>query len=195
MTPPDIIEIALKVIKIFEKLDIEYYIGGSLASSAFGIARATLDVDIIANVKPEHISPINELLREEFYVDEEMIRDAVSHASSFNLIHFATMFKVDVFVLQETPFEKQILARRVKKPVSEDATKQLFFATPEDIILGKIVWFKKGGSVSDRQWSDVLGVMKVQGAKLDKAHLKHWAKNLKVDGLLQKAFDEAGLES
>jgi len=193
MTPPDIIEITLKVIKVFENFGIEYFIGGSLASSAFGIARATLDVDIIADIKPEHTSPISKLLREEFYVDEQMIRDAIKQESSFNLIHFATMFKVDVFVLRENPFERQALARRVKKPVSEDATKQLFFATPEDIILSKIIWFKKGGGVSDRQWSDILGVMKVQGQKLDRNYLEHWAIDIEVDGLLHKAFDEAGL--
>jgi hypothetical protein len=192
MTPPSIIEITLTVVKVLEKLGIEYFIGGSLASSAFGIARATLDADIIAGVKPEHVSPISELLQEEFYADAQMISDAIKQSSSFNLIHFATMFKVDVFVLQETPFEMQVLARRIKKPVTEDAAIQLFFATPEDIILSKLVWFKKGGSVSDRQWGDILGIMKVQGEKLDKAYIMHWAKNLEVDRLLAKAFNEAG---
>jgi hypothetical protein len=193
MTSPDIIEIALKAVKVFETLGIEYFIGGSLASSAFGTARATLDIDIIAGVNPEHITPLIELLREEFYIDEQMIRDALKHNSSFNLIHFATMFKVDIFIMQGEPFERQIFTRRVKKCVSEEGTRELFFATPEDIILSKIVWFKKGGSVSDRQWGDILGVMKVQGEKLDFEYLKHWANKLKVDVLLKKAFNEAGL--
>ena len=193
MKPPDIIEISLKVVRVFEKLDIAYHIGGSLASSAFGVARATSDVDIVADIKQEQVSPIEESLKEEFYVDAEMIRNAIEHQSSFNLIHLETMFKVDVFVLKDQPFDKQAFLRRFQKPVSEDSSRQLFFATPEDIILNKLKWYKMGGCTSDRQWSDVLGVLKVQGEQLDMAYLKQWAEELGISDLLRKALDEAGL--
>lgn len=194
MTPPDIIDITLKAINVFRKLGIDYYIGGSLASSAFGIARATLDVDIVADVKPEHVSQITKLLKEEFYVDEEMINDAIKQESSFNLIHFETMFKVDVFVLGQDPYDHQVIARKVQKAVSEDATQQLFFATPEDIILKKLEWLKKGGGVSERQWQDVLGILKVQSTALDMEYLRKWAKELAIAELLGKAIDDAGID-
>ncbi len=192
MKPPDIIEISLKVIRVFEKLGIAYHIGGSLASSAFGVARATLDVDIVADIKWEQASPIEESLKEEFYVDAEMIRDAIEHWSSFNLIHLETMFKVDVFVLKNRPFDMQAFLRRLQKPVSEDSSQQLFFATPEDIILNKLEWYKIGGETSDRQWNDVLGVLKVQMAQLDMIYLKQWAGELSISDLLGKALGEAG---
>jgi len=192
MKLPDIIEVTLKVVKVFEKLGIAYHVGGSLASSAFGIARSTLDVDIIANIKPEQASDISENLREEFYVDSEMILNAIQKQSSFNLIHLETLFKVDIFPLKNHPFDQQAFSRRLQRAVSEDTSNQLFFATPEDIILHKLTWYKAGEAVSDRQWNDVLGVLKVQGDQLDMVYLKEWAEKLTVFNLLTKAIDEAG---
>ena len=190
---PDVIEVTLKVIKVFEKLGVAYHIGGSLASSAFGIARSTLDVDIVAEIKPDQASDIYENLREEFYVDAEMILSAIQKQSSFNLIHLETLFKVDVFPLKNHPFDHQAFQRRLQKSFSEDASQQLFFATPEDIILHKLVWFKAGEEVSDLQWIDVQGVLKVQGDQLDMAYLNYWAKELGISELLKKAIDEAGI--
>jgi len=193
MKLPDIIEVTFKVIKVFEKLGIAYHIGGSLASSAFGIARSTLDVDIIAEIKPEQAFDIYENLREEFYVDSEMILSAIQKQSSFNLIHLETLFKVDIFPLKNHPFDQQAFQRRLRKALSEDTSQQLFFATPEDIVLHKVVWFKEGVGVSDRQWNDVQGVLKVQGDQLDMAYLNYWAKELGISELLEKAINEAGI--
>lgn len=192
MKPPDIIELTLKVAEIFERLGIAYHIGGSLASSAFGIPRATLDVDLVADIKPQHILHLHESLKDEFYVDANMIRDAVSRRSSFNIIHLESMFKVDIFILKDHPFYRKAFERRVQKDISDDKTGKTFFSTPEDIILNKLEWYKSGGEVSDRQWNDILGVLKVQGIQLDRAYLKQWAKELSVINLLEKAFDEAG---
>jgi len=193
MKLPDIIEVTLKVVKVFEELGIAYHIGGSLASSAFGIARSTLDVDIVADIKPEQASDIYENLRGEFYVDPEMIINAIQKESSFNLIHLETLFKVDIFPLKNHPFDQQAFQRRLQKAISEETSQQLFFATPEDIILHKLVWYKTGEEVSDRQWIDVQGVLKVQGDQLDMAYLNHWAKELGVSELLKKAIDESGI--
>ena len=192
MKTPDIIEVACKVVKVFEKIGVAYHIGGSLASSAFGIPRATLDADIVADIKPDQVSKMEEFLKEEFYIDTEMIQNAIQYQSAFNLIHLETLFKVDIFVLKHRPFDLQAFARRVQKIVSEDTSQKLFFATPEDIILHKLKWYKEGGKVSDRQWNDVIGILKVQGAQLDMSYLKQWAKELSVSTLFKQAIVEAG---
>ena len=192
MKLPDIIEVTLKVVRVFEKLGIAYHIGGSLASSAFGIARTTLDVDIVADVKLEQALFIKEALKEEFYVDAEMITDAIKRQTSFNLIHYETMFKIDVFTLKNRLFDRQAFLRRLEKSVSENGSQRLFFATPEDIILNKLEWYKMEGRTSDRQWNDVLGVLKVQGRQLDMVYLKQWAEELNVSDLLEKVLEEAG---
>ena len=82
MNPPDIFEVTLKVIKVFEKLNIAYYVGGSLASSAFGIPRTTIDTDIVADIKPGQVSSLEELLKKEFYIDAEMFHDAIRYTLS-----------------------------------------------------------------------------------------------------------------
>ena len=193
MKPPDIIEVTLKVADIFEKLSIGYYIGGSMASSAFGVARSTLDVDIVADIKKNCASALEEILKKEFYVDINIILSAIKKQSSFNLIHLETMFKIDVFILKNQPFPQQTFSRRKKISVSKDQSKKLYFASPEDIILTKLDWYRSGGQSSEQQWRDVLGVLKVQNSKLNFAYLKQWADELSVLYLLNKALEDAGV--
>lgn len=189
---PDIIDVILRVVRVFEGLNIPYHLGGSLASSAFGVARATLDADLVANIRAEQVPDLTNLLGEEFYVDADMILDAIQRRSSFNLIHLETLFKVDVFLLKNRPFDRQAFDRRRLKDVSGEPVRQLFLTTPEDIILYKLEWFKAGERISERQWKDVLGVLKVQGKELDIGYLNQWARELGIFDLLKKAMDEAG---
>jgi len=193
MDVPDVLGVTMRVAHALEAIGVPYRIGGSLASSAFGIARATLDADLVADLKPEHIEPLVSRLQGEFYISPEAVRQAVQRRSSFNLIHLASMFKVDVFVLKPRPFDRQAFARGVRRTVDEAGTFEAFFTTPEDIVLHKLEWYRQGGEVSERQWQDVLGVLKVQGDQLDRAHLQRWAGELGVTALLAKAFEEAGL--
>jgi hypothetical protein len=194
MKQPDIIEVTLVVAGVLHDLGIDYYIGGSLASSAFGLARATMDVDIVAEIKMGHVSRIVGKLEKSFYIDQEMVERAIREKSSFNMIHLESMFKVDIFVPPDRPFERQVFSRRLSRAVTEDGSRELFFSSPEDIILRKLVWYNSGGRISDRQWSDVLGVFKVQSEGLDQAYLELWAAKLGVADLLNKAYKDSGLE-
>jgi hypothetical protein len=96
------------VINTFEKLGITYYVGGSVASSVYGIARATMDVDIISELKQNHISLLVERLKSKFFIDGDMILDAIKNKSSFNIIHLASMLKIDVFISKEGIFDKKV---------------------------------------------------------------------------------------
>ncbi len=185
--------VALKVISVLEKLGIPYFIGGSLASAIHGVVRATNDVDIIADLKMEHVLPLKKALQNEFYVDEDMIREAIRKKSSFNLIYLELMFKIDIFVSSSHPYIQEEFRRRYNEIVSNKPEQTAYIATPEDTILSKLKWYKIGGCISDRQWSDVLGVLKVQGEQLDMVYLKQWAEDLSISDLLGKALGEAGL--
>jgi hypothetical protein len=185
------LQVTLHVIEAFNQIGISYLIGGSLASAVHSIARATMDADLVADVKPEHIRRLTELLETEFYVDPEMVRNAVAQRSSFNLVHLETMFKVDVFILQQRPFDLNRMRRRILHTMGDSASDQAYFSTAEDIILAKLEWFRAGGEVSDRQWRDIIGILDVQGSRLDFDYMQKWAQALSVADLLQRATNEA----
>lgn len=184
--------VTLLVTEALESLDVPYLIGGSLASTLHGMMRATLDADLVAAIGPEHAEPLAQALGGQFYVDVASIHDAIIHRSSFNVIHLATMFKVDIFVTKGRPFDRAQFARRQKQVVATEPVRTAYIASAEDTILTKLEWFRLGGEVSERQWRDVLGVLKVQAGQLDLAYLRRWAAQLKVDDLLEKAIAEAG---
>ncbi len=194
MKNPDILTATEPVAEAFEKMGILYYIGGSVASSAYGIPRSTMDVDMVSVLKPEHVRPLVKILQSAYYIDENMIFNAIERQSSFNLIHLETMLKIDVFISKNTPYDIETLRRRRKDTLDEEqVTAEFYLVSPEDIVLNKLIWFRLGEGVSDRQWNDVLGVLKVQENSLNKKYLNHWASELKVEDLLKKAFQDAGI--
>ncbi len=196
MRNPDILAVTEPVVEAFEKLGIPYYIGGSVASSAYGIPRSTMDVDMVSDLKPAHVRSLVRMLESSYYIDENMILDAIGRRSSFNIIHLETMLKIDIFVAKNTPYDMETFRRRRKDTLDEEQeTAEFYLVSPEDIILNKLAWFRLGGGVSDRQWNDVLGVLKVQKNLLDDNYLKHWASELKVEDLLERAFQDSDVSS
>lgn len=195
MNPPEIQDALNPVIDAFEALGIVYYIGGSVGSSAYGIPRTTVDVDLVAILKAAQINPLYKLLQEAYYIDPGMVAQAIQRQSSFNIVHLPTMIKVDVFVVKSRPFD-QAAFRRIRRERLEDSMggREYSLASPEDIILNKLEWYRQGGEVSERQWTDVLGVLKVQSKSLDRAYLLRWAAQLGVADLLKRSLADAGME-
>ena len=187
------IRLALKVAEIFDALAVNYLIGGSVASSILGEPRATLDVDIVADLKISHVQPLIALMTGEFYIDEMMITEAINRKSSFNVIHLDTMQKVDIFILSEQPLAQLEMQRRQQLVITQNPEGSVWVASAEDIILQKLIWYRLGNQVSDRQWRDVLGVMKVQAERLDFNYLRDWAERLNLSNLIEQALREAGL--
>ena len=183
------------VVHALENLSIPYYIGGSIASSIYGMARATMDIDIVADVKIHHISALQQELEKTYYIDQEMIKNAIHNSSSFNLIHLETVVKIDVFIFKDSPYHRSALERKTKDTLEEgDIKTEFYFSSPEDIIINKLQWYELGGKVSERQWLDVLGVIKIQGDALDKNYLQVWTKKLGIFDLLKNAFDDTDIQ-
>ncbi len=192
MNATEILAAITPIVDAFEQLGIAYHIGGSVASSAYGFIRATIDADLVADLRLEHVRSLVEQLEADYYIDADAVRDAIRRRSSFNAIHLDTMLKVDVFIPKARPFDQEEL-RRVRQEVLVEGTRPFYLASPEGTILNKLEWYKIGGEVSDRQWNDILGVLKVQATALDMAYLRRWARALQVTDLLERALVDAGL--
>ena len=180
-----------QVASILEQQKIHYVLVGSLASSLHGMYRSTADIDIVADVKPPQVIPLLTALQNNFYVDEEAVREAIDRRQSFNAIHFDSVFKVDIFIPKSDPFSKNQLERRELRQIAPDVDQMVYVATVEDTILAKLRWYQSGGGVSNTQWTDVIGMIGTSAARLDLAYLKQWADTLDLSGLLKKAFEEA----
>ena len=177
-----------RIAEVLEHLGVRYVVGGSVASSVYGVPRATQDVDLVAELFGRHVSTFVRMLASEFYVDEEMIRDALARKASFNVIHLGTMFKADVFSFDGEPWSQSEMSRgRLETLPTAAGPVTVRFASPEDTLLHKLVWCRLGNEISDRQWGDVLGVLKIQGPRLDLPYLEKWAADLKVLDLLHRA--------
>ncbi len=191
MTSVDLLGALSPVAQCFEMLGVRYYLTGSLASSAHGIARASLDVDLVAELDASHITPLASCLGDAYYLPLDRVRTAIEHRRSFNLIHFATMFKVDIFVSPRRAFDIQT-ADRARRELLDDAGGAIAVptASAEDTLLAKLEWFRRGGESSERQWWDILGILRVAPSP-DTTHLRRWAKELGVSDLLERALAEA----
>lgn len=188
---PDPIAVTANVTAVLEELRIPYFICGSLASTFHGMVRTTQDSDLVAVLQEGHILPFIDALEGEFYVDGEMIQEAVRRQGSFNIIHRESMFKVDVFIPDLRPFEQSQFDRADVQILSQEPRVEARIATAEDTLLAKLEWYLLGGEVSERQWRDVLGILKIQGNNLDLIYLRQYARELKLDDLLEKALTEA----
>ncbi len=185
------IEVALKVGVALDASGIAWIVGGSVASSIHGIPRATQDIDLVAEIRRLHAKPLAEALETEFYVDRDAILDAVLRRASFNLIHLDTMTKVDVFVPKGDALSAAQILRRQFIQVGDAPSAALPVLSPEDVILQKLRWYDAGQRISERQWRDVLGVLKVRAGTLDDGYLRAQASSAGFEDLLQQALDDA----
>jgi hypothetical protein len=170
---------------------IRYAVGGSVASSARGVWRSTLDIDLIAAVRPDQAQSLATALGPDWYADPEMIREAIKAGRSFNVIQKRLAYKVDIFPateefhLAQLERAQSVLLGIEKIPCAVTST--------EDILLAKLRWYREGGEVSERQWNDIVGLI-ATNVSLDRDYLQQWAARLRVTRLFEKALAEAQSE-
>jgi hypothetical protein len=182
--------VLVEAIRAFDALGIDYVVVGSIASSIHGEYRASGDVDIVADVKLHHVDPLAEKLRGEFYVDDLMMRRAISEGRSFNIIHLQVVFKIDIFI-PASELGKQQLARREQHLLDSTGLQRIWIATAEDTILAKLHWYRLGQQISELQWRDVTGIIGTRRGRLDQDYLRLWAERLGLTDLLCRALAES----
>jgi hypothetical protein len=172
------------------RLGIGCVLGGSFASTVHGYPRSTQDADVMAEPFPGREEEFVAALGPVYYANPDTIRAAVRDRGGFNVIHTTTGFKVDVFIEKQRPFDRSVLDRRRPHAFTPDPADVLDVVSPEDSVLLKLEWYRLGGEISDRQWGDVLGVMKTQAGRLDDTYLDKWAADIGVKDLLDRARAE-----
>lgn len=188
MIAADLLEALAPVLEALRALGVRHYVGGSVASSAHGLPRASVDVDVVAELEPQHVAPLVAALSAAYYVSDARVRDAVARRRSFNAIHLSTMMKIDVFVSRDRPFDRRAFERSRPAPAEEAAG--IPVSSAEDTVLAKLDWYRRGGEASERQWSDVVGVLRA-GSALDEGYLRQGAAELGVSDLLDRSLEEA----
>jgi len=189
MDPIDVLKLVLSRL---EDVNIPYMVGGSFASSFYGVDRSTRDADVVVLMSQEHVTRFVDAFQGDFYLDRGMIERALNTGTWFNLIHLQSMFKVDFFVLKQDAFGQESFSRRRPEQLERGSGFRAHLQSPEDTILSKLIWYKLGGGVSENQWRDVTGILKAQGDRLDLAYLRKWAPEVGVADLLERVLEEAG---
>ena len=179
------------VVQAFRSLNIRHYVGGSVASSFHGATRSTIDVDVIAEIDDDSVERFLELLSDDYYVSEPAIRDAIRRKACFNLVHFPTSFKVDIFVSRDRPFDRDCMTRAVLGRIGAAGNLEVAVASAEDTIISKLEWYKLGNETSQRQWQDVMLVLQLLGDEADLDYLRSAAKLVGVGELLNRLLSSA----
>ncbi|MBI2214425.1 MAG: hypothetical protein HYU52_12335 [Acidobacteria bacterium] len=192
MTKADPVLLAAAIGQIFDRLDIRYVVGGSVASGLLGEPRSTFDVDLMARLSEPQARAFVGALGPDYYVDEETVLDAVRRRTAFNIIHITLGMKVDIFVAEDAPFADRQLERSTRMDVMPGVSVSLY--SPEDLIVRKLMWFRAGNGISDRQWRDVTGLIKAR-ATLDLTYLRASAAEQGLSELLAEALSQAGIDS
>lgn len=177
---------------LFHRLQIQHFLGGSAASSLRGSPRMTNDIDLVADIRPDQVAEFVRGLEPAFYVSAEAVHEAIARKSAFNIIHLDTVLKIDIFVFDGSPWAQAELARASYEPIGPDpSAPSIPVAGAEDLIIQKLYWFQLGGEVSDRQWQDVLGMLRAQAGLLDMDYVRHWCGQRGVAPLLERALAQS----
>jgi len=179
----DLVFLLKKVVNKLEKLKIPYMVTGGIAVSFWGLPRTTHDVDIVVKIREEDKNRVIRAFGKEFYISEKAVTEAIKNQFTFNIVHYKSGLKIDFWLAKETDFGDLEFKRRQKRKVFG---KEIYFISPEDLILEKLLWFKK--SQSTRHLEDTEGIIKISKPDLD--YIKNWAKKHStieiLNGILKK---------
>jgi hypothetical protein len=165
-----------RLVRLLDAAGVPFMIAGSFASSAHGVPRTTLDLDVV--VDPPGPEALDALVRsmspDEYYVDADAARDALRRRSMFNVVDHASGWKVDFIIRKNRAFSRNEFGRRMKFALLDVP---VYVASPEDTIVAKLEWSKQSGG-SERQRRDVAGILATFGQQLDRAHVERWVRDL-----------------
>lgn len=182
----NVLDALLAFLARLETTDLRYAVGGSLASSLFGEPRAAADTDVVVDLPRARLPELLRALGPDFHVPADTAARA-EQTGTFPAIHLPTGAKVDVLVAGPTRVDREQFVRRLRLRLRREGP-EAWLAAPEVLVVKKLEWFRRGEGLSERQWRDVLGLLKVQAGRLDEAWMQDAARELGVADLLERAL-------
>ena len=175
-------ELLRLAVQTLEQLQIPYALVGSYATSIWGEARFTADIDIVLDLRLGKISDLCEQFPEpEFYVSKESAREAVRFGTQFNVLHPASGNKIDFMISKDDAWSHLQFSRRQRVELQDG--REGFAASPEDVIISKMRYYQEGGS--EKHLRDIAGVLRVQGDRIDREYIAHWVDRFHVSKVWQ----------
>lgn len=187
--PDETLSVVIQVAHALERAGVEYMVGGSVASSAHGEPRSTRDVDFAVRMTETDVPRFVEALGPDFAVDEVAICNATRMGRSVNIFFLPSFMKIDLFIRGQDEYDRSEFSRKAEIEFASGV--RLCASSPEDILLWKLRWYRMGGEVSDQQWRDVLGLLRVSGSVMEMDYVRAWAVRHGVDDLLDRALIQA----
>ncbi len=182
-------ELLKYALQVLEQLEIRYALVGSFASSVWGESRHTQDIDVVVDLQPAHVGQLcQKFPAPEFYVSEAAAAEAVLLRRPFNVIHPESANKIDFMVLPDLAWARAQIDRR--RQVELSPTCLGYVAAPEDVILGKLVYHREGGS--EKHLRDIAGILRMSGEAVDRAYIAKHAPPLGVQDIWQAILDKIG---
>jgi hypothetical protein len=167
MEPADLLRHACEAL---ERLNITYLVTGSTATVAYGEPRFTNDIDIVIDLVSEQLAAFCAAFpRGDFYLSEDAVRAAIQAKHQFNVLHPASGLKIDFILLTDSEFDQSRRQRARRLPVLAD--RAVTFASPEDVIVKKMLYYREGGS--EKHLRDIAGVISIQGPALDRNYIEN----------------------
>ncbi len=181
------LEVLLQAVNRLDRLDIPYMLSGALATSFYGKPRSTHDIDLLVEIGEADIDRLCEAFKDDFYISKEMMLEALRLRSMFNLIHNETATKVDLWMLEDSPFDRERFSRRTVENLEGSL---VHISTPEDLIIVKLDWFKR--TDIHKHYEDALGIIQIQRDSLGVGYIRAWCERQSTAGLFDRLLDAAG---
>jgi len=180
------------IVEALEDLQVPYMVVGSIASGAYGEPRMTQDIDIVVDLRSGNVEGLcRRFASPDFHVEPDAVRQAIRTRGQCNIIHGASGNKVDLILLKDTAWNARQFERRQRLEIIKG--RQTCIATPEDIILSKMLWYKEGGS--EKHLRDVAGILKVSGDAVDRQYVSLWAGKMGLADIWQSILRRLGLQA
>ncbi len=174
-------------VQALQRLGISHAIVGSFASGAWGESRFTQDIDIVVDLNAQQAAELCQAFPgEEFYVSESAAQEAVQHQTQFNVIHPGSGNRIDFMIAGDTPWAVAQLERSRSVRLFPDVDAQ--FAAPEDVILGKLLYYREGGS--EKHLRDITGILKISPDDVDREYVSRFAAQLGVVDLWRQVLQQ-----